>query len=77
MAVKTHDSPLQWRGATASDPSRPEFDKAIFLIRNPFKACIAEWNRQVSKRYAPDQAGSSHIKYVSSKAFFGKDLCVI
>ena len=73
VAVKTHDSSLQWRGDThVSDSSRPMFDKAIFLIRNPFRANIAEWNRQMSKKYASDQTGSSHVKYVSNKAFFGE-----
>lgn len=56
-----------------TDSSRPQFDKAIFLIRNPFRANIAEWNRQMSKKYASNQTGSSHVKYVSSKAFFGKE----
>ena len=72
VAVKTHDTSLQWRGGKQGDSSRPMFDKAIFLIRNPFRANIAEWNRQMSKKHASDQVGSSHIKYVTSKAFFGK-----
>ena len=72
MAVKTHDSSLQWSGGRRVDSSRPMFDKAIFLIRNPFQANIAEWNRQMSKKHASDQVGSSHVKYVTSKAFFGK-----
>ena len=72
MAVKTHDSSLQWTGGKRTDSGRPPFDKAIFLIRNPFRANIAEWNRQMSKKYALNQTGSSHVKYVSSKAFFGE-----
>ena len=72
VAVKTHDSFLHWRGGKQVDSSRPMFDKAIFLIRNPFQANIAEWNRQMSKKHASDQVGSSHIKYVTSEAFFGK-----
>ena len=72
IAVKTHDSSLAWRGGGRAEPTRPVFDKAIFLIRNPFRANIAEWNRQISRKYASEQSGSSHVKYVSSPAFFGK-----
>ena len=73
VVVKTHDTSLQWRGGKLSDSSRPVFDKAIFLVRNPFRANIAEWNRQMSKKYAPEQTGSSHVKHVSNKSFFGED----
>ena len=72
VAVKTHSTSLQWRGGKRTDPSKPAFDRAIFLIRNPFRANIAEWNRQMSKKHASDQTGSSHVKYVSNKAFFGE-----
>ena len=74
LAVKTHESSVQWRGGRKIDTSKPEFDKVIFLIRNPFKANIAEWNRQISKKYASDQTGSSHVKYVSNEAFFGEEI---
>ena len=73
MVVKTHDSSLSWRGGNRKDTTRPVFDKAIFLIRNPFRAIIAEWNRQLSRKYAAGQQGSSHVKYVSSPSFFGED----
>lgn len=76
IAVKTHDSSLAWRGGGRAEPTRPVFDKAIFLIRNPFRAIIAEWNRQISRKYASEQTGSSHVKYVSSAAFFGKSCTV-
>ena len=72
LAVKTHDTSLQWRDGRRRELNRPVFDKVIFLIRNPFKANIAEWNRQISKKYASDQSGSSHVKYVSNEALFGE-----
>ena len=72
LAVKTHDSCLQWRGGSKTDPSRPVFDKAIFLIRDPFKTNVAEWNRRVSRKYVSDQTGSTHVKYVSNEALFGE-----
>ena len=66
IVVKTHDSSLSWRGGNRKDNTTPVFDKAIFLIRNPFNAMIAEWNRQQSMKYAVGQNGSTHAKYVSS-----------
>ena len=72
VAIKTHDSSLQWRGGKKTDSTRPVFDKAILLIRNPFQANIAEWNRLVSKKHASDQTGSSPVKYVANEAFFGE-----
>ena len=73
IVVKTHDSSLSWRGGNRKDNTRPVFDKAIFLIRNPFGAIIAEWNRQLSRKYASGQQGNSHTKYISNPSFFGED----
>ena len=72
LAVKIHDFDLQWKGGKMVFSKNHKFDKVIFLIRNPFQANIAEWNRQMSKEHAPNQTGSNHVKYVTSKAFFGK-----
>jgi hypothetical protein len=73
VAVKIHDSSLQWKGGKVVKPHKPVFDKAIFLIRNPFQANIAEWNRQMSEKHAPNQTGSNHVKYVTNKTFFGEN----
>ena len=67
VAVKTHNVNLQWK-----EGNKFKFDKAVFLIRNPFRANIAEWNRQMSGTHSTNQTGSSHVKYITSKAFFGK-----
>ena len=70
IVVKTHESSLSWRGGKRT--TMPVFDQAIFLIRNPFSAIIAEWSRQQSMKYAVGQNGSIHVKYLSSR-FFGED----
>lgn len=76
LVVKTHDSTLQWKGERPLDigvrRDRPFFDAAIFLIRSPFRAAVAEWNREVSSRFARNQNGSSHVKYVDKPQFFGE-----
>ena len=74
LVVKTHDSSLQWKGEhyKTVKADRPFFDAAIFLIRSPFRAAIAEWNREVSNLFARNQNGSSHVKYVDKPQFFGE-----
>ena len=76
LVVKTHDSSLQWKGERYKTvkTDRPFFDAAIFLIRSPFRAAIAEWNREVSNLFARNQNGSSHVKYVDKPQFFGKSI---
>ena len=74
LVVKTHDTRLQWtnvayRNGMWSD-TRPFFDAAIVLVRSPFRALIAEWNRQNAYRFSSGQMGNSHVKYLESSKFF-------
>ena len=74
LGVKTHDTRLQWtdqhyRDGAWSD-ERPFYDAAIILVRSPFRALIAEWNRQKAYKFSSSQAGSSHVKYLDSPKFF-------
>jgi hypothetical protein len=74
LTVKTHDTRLQWtnvayRNGTWSD-TRPFFDAAIVLVRSPYRALIAEWNRQKAYRFSSSQTGSSHVKYLESSKYF-------
>lgn len=47
LVVKTHTSDYQWNEATLETRNEDDalYGSAILLIRNPFKAFIAEWNR--------------------------------
>ena len=72
LAVKTHDVSLQWKGCKVANSHKPMFDKAIYLLRNPFLANIAEWNRQLSNKHASTNARNAHVNYVTSRDFFGK-----
>ena len=74
LAVKIHDTKLQWtqvpyKDGTWSD-KRPFFDAAVLLVRSPFKALVAEWNRQNAYKFASSQPGSSHVKYLESSEYF-------
>lgn len=80
LVVKTHDTRLQWtdmhyKSGKWSD-TRPFFDAAIVVIRSPFKALVAEWNRQNAYKFSKDQQGSSHVKYLQSSAYFCKFQCI-
>ena len=76
LAVKIHDTRLQWTGVAYKNGtwsnSRPFFNAVILLVRSPFKALIAEWNRQNAHRFSINQPGSSHIKYLESSVYFCK-----
>lgn len=76
LVVKTHDTRLQWtnvmyKSGMWSD-SRPFFDAAVLLVRSPFRAVIAEWNRQNAYRFSSGQTGSSHVKYLESSQYFSE-----
>ena len=73
LVVKTHLSQLKWKGEhyKSVKAHQPLFDAAIFLIRNPFGAAVAEFNRKVSHNFARHQTGSRHVKYVDKPHFFG------
>lgn len=47
LVVKTHTSDHQWNEAILKERNEDDalYDSAILLIRNPFSALIAEWNR--------------------------------
>ena len=52
-----------------------EYGSAVLVIRNPFDALVAEWNREKSRK-TPLEIGnntnaSSHISYVG-REFFGE-----
>lgn len=76
LVVKTHDTRLQWTNVVYKSgmwsDSRPFFDAAVLLVRSPFRAMIAEWNRQNAYRFSSGQRGSSHVKYLESSQYFSE-----
>lgn len=51
IAVKSHDSSAPWEESSACDGDTDRFcyGSAILLVRNPYDAFVAEWNRQVTE----------------------------
>lgn len=70
LVVKSHNSSLQWSDHHNSLQKQhyPQFEGAIFLIRNPFHSIVSEWNRKLSKKQL-GEADNSHIKYAGKEAF--------
>ena len=76
LVVKTHQTSPWWKGVhyKKSDSPKyfaknwhiPVFGTGIFLMRNPYDALVAEWNREQTVRLA-----DNHVNYVG-KEYFSK-----
>lgn len=81
IVVKTHAIEPQWISANVSylNSKPPSFGSAVFLLRDPYKSVVAEWNRQVTNLFlipngldhneshtniAPDEYWSESIELV-------------
>ena len=53
LVVKTHTHEPQWFGVKYKQPKRFEayYGAAIFIVRNPYDALVAEWNRRVTNNF--------------------------
>ena len=61
IAVKSHDSSSPWEGASCESNGRFCYGAAIMLVRNPYDAFVAEWNRQVTEHILkPGRAKHQH-----------------
>ena len=75
LVVKTHCNMLQWKQKNSTEVGtkfdndyacRTKFDTAIFLIRNPFNASVAEYNRRFGKgRFKP-------LRYLDKPKYYGE-----
>ena len=74
LVVKTHLAPTQWIGHEKKVKWEGLYSSAVFLIRNPAKSLIAEWNRRMSNKlkdpnhFHPD-FNDSHTNVVSEDFF--------
>lgn len=74
LVVKTHQTDPRWTNVyySKSTPFKyfnrlvdvPVYSSAIFIVRNPFRAIVAEWNRQQTTD-SPD----NHINYIGKEYF--------
>ena len=79
LVIKTHTVTPQWYGVEYAHPIRdePYYGSAVYILRNPYKALIAEWNRRatngiIKKKHLPHN--DSHTNVVP-KEYWGKSLC--
>lgn len=75
--MKTHSSSSEWINAKSKKVLRGNsgsFGSAILLVRNPFNALVAEWNRKVANNFRDHTTVlDSHTK-AAGKEWFGKQL---
>ena len=72
LVVKTHLAPTQWIGHEKKLKWEGIYGSAVFLIRNPAKSLIAEWNRRVTTKLKNDlnlKLNNSHINVISEDFF--------
>ena len=52
LVVKTHSLMPKWKGAdnTKALTADSSYGSAVFILRNPFNAAIAEWNRRTAQK---------------------------
>lgn len=74
LAVKTHSSSSEWIGKMRFlRGNSGMFGSAILLVRNPFHALVAEWNRKVANNFRDrTQVLDSHTKAVGQE-WFGRN----
>ena len=75
LVVKTHGSAAMWLGSQLRRSKRKAyFGSAIFIVRNPLNALVAEWNRKVANKFRGRTVSlESHTKS-AGKEWFGKSV---
>ncbi len=76
LVVKTHENSPIWMD-TWTPPKKHNywgrFGSAVFILRNPFSALVAEWNRKVANNFTARTTNlKSHIE-AAGKEWFGSN----
>lgn len=68
LVVKTHMDTPNWTGSSKKHPNKFEgkYGSCIFLVRNPYDALIAEWNRRLTnnvliKKHLPHNESHTNV----------------
>lgn len=76
LVIKTHSSSSEWiSGRSKTRVLREKsglFGSAILLIRNPFDALVAEWNRKVANNFRERTTVLDSHTQAAGKEWFGK-----
>lgn len=67
LVVKTHTLIPKWYGTKQPDVDDPYYGSAIYILRNPYKSMIAEWNRKVTYDIMRLPHNESHTNVVQEK----------
>lgn len=77
LVVKTHMKVPSWEPACTAGSQRPCFQSAIFAVRNPFDALVAEWNRIVANGLQKKTVSVDAHTRRAGLEYFGKLIVVI
>lgn len=76
LVVKTHENYPSWTGSAEisyklTKKSQEKFGSAVFLIRNPLNALVAEWNRKVANNFTIRTTNLNSHTEKAGKEWFG------
>ena len=76
LVVKTHENSPIWMD-TRSAPKKHSywgrFGSAVFILRNPFNALVAEWNRKVANNFTTRTTNLKSHTEAAGKEWFGSN----
>lgn len=76
IVVKTHENSPMWMD-TRSPPKKHnywgQFGSAVFILRNPFNALVAEWNRKVANNFTSRTVNLKSHTEAAGKEWFGSN----
>ena len=67
LVVKTHTISPKWYGTRQPYMDDPYYGSAIYILRNPYKSMIAEWNRRVTYDILKLPHNESHTNVIQEK----------
>ena len=67
LVVKTHTITPKWYGTKQPYMDDPYYGSAIYILRNPYKSMIAEWNRRVTYDILKLSHNESHTNVIQEK----------
>ena len=67
LVVKTHTISPKWYGSRQPHMNDPYYGSAIYILRNPYKSMIAEWNRRVTYDILKLPHSESHTNVIQEK----------
>lgn len=76
LVVKTHETRPLWMDDWdyhRLQPAQGRYGSAIFIVRNPLNALIAEWNRKVANNFTTKTINLDSHTEIAEKEWFGEN----